>query len=301
MNSHFQALFQFSSGKEPKIWLDFIDYAKRLFAEGKQDLWQNPALLISVYSQAQGLLRSDVFHFPLNQIYAFWLDAHSTEMEKWRGKRPTFVLKKMLALEEPRNILLEVLSGLTELNRDAKPFVLSLGSPRQWLQWISRMVRPGEDPSISGDDVDSAAMYIADFLRNFSTAGISAIVLEETENPLLDMAEMVELYQPILNLAGHYQWSVGFSFLGEVPKCTVFNDKVDFMLFGESDISSLLPYWQEEAAIGGGLNQAFWTHKGDGDRSVLPVQGLLFGTIPEDADPEFVLERLKELRQSTKH
>jgi hypothetical protein len=33
----------------------------------------------------------------------------------------------------------------------------------------------------------------------------------------------------------------------------------------------------------------------------LPVQGLLFGTIPEDADPEMVLERLKELRLSMKH
>ncbi|QSB49931.1 hypothetical protein [Parageobacillus toebii] len=301
MNNHFQVLFQSGSGKEPKIWLDFIDYAKRLFAGGKQDLWQDPALLISAYSQAQGLLRSDVIHFPVNQVYASWLDAHSTEMEKWMGKRPTFVLKKMLALEEPRNILLEVLSGFTELNRDAKPFALSLGSPQQWLQWISKMVRPGEDPFTSSDDVDSAAMYIADYLRNFSTAGISAIVLEEAENPPLDMAEALELYQPILNLAGHYQWSVGFSFPGEVPKCTVFHDKVDFTLFGESDMSSLLPYWQEGAAVGGGLNQAFWTHKGDGDRSVLPVQGLLFGTIPEDADPEMVLERLKELRLSMKH
>jgi hypothetical protein len=301
MNSHFQALFQSGSGKEPKIWLNFIDYAKRLFAEGKQDLWQDPALLISVYSQAQGLLQSDVIHFPVNQVYDSWLEAYSTEIEKWMGKRPTFVLKKILALEEPRNILLEVLSGFTELNRDAKPFALSLGSPQQWLQWISSMVRPGEESSISSDDVDGAAMYLADYLRNFSTAGISSIVLEEVANPPFDMAEALELYQPILNLAGHYQWSVGFSFPGEAPKCTVFNDKIDFTLFRESNMSSLLPYWQEEAAVGGGLNQAFWTHKGAGDRSVLPVQGLLFGTIPENAEPEIVLERLKELRQATKH
>jgi hypothetical protein len=301
MNSQFQTLIQSRTEKELMIWLDYIAYANRLFAGGKPELWQDPYLLITVYSQAQGLLRSDVIHIPVNKVYESWLEANSAEIEKWMGKRTTFVLKKMIALEEPRNILLEVLRGLTQMNSDAKPFALSLGSPQQWLQWISRIVRPSEEPTISNDDVESAAMYLADYLRIYSTAGISAIVMEETDNLISEISERIEFYQPILNLASHYQWSVGFSFPGEANNYLVSEKKVDFTLFGESQITSLLPFWEKKAPIGGGLNHSFWMFNGEERGSEFPVQGLLFGTIPEDANPELVLEKLKELRKSMKH
>lgn len=301
MNSQFQTLFQSGNRNKPRIWLDSITYANRLFAGGKQELWRDPTFLISVLSQAQGLLQSDVIHFPLHQVYAAWVETQSQEVERWIGKRPTFALKKLLASEVTRNIVIDVLKGMTNVNRDSKPLVLSLGSPQKWLQWMSEIVRPGEDPSISHDDVDSASMYLADYLRTYSTTGISAIVLEEAVHPPIGLDEVIELYQPILNLAGHYQWSVGLSLAGESNQWTGINEHVGFTLFGESTTPTLFPYWQQGKAIGGGLNQAFWMRNEKVDGSKLPPEALLFGTIPEEANPEMVLEHLKELRQIATH
>ncbi|WP_078427664.1 hypothetical protein [Alkalihalobacterium alkalinitrilicum] len=292
MTSPVQTLFKAPRG----IWLDYIDYAKQLFSSSNQNIFQNSALLISTYSQAQGLLKSDVIHLSVDQIYSAWIDTHPEDVKSWYGKRLTFALKKLLAMEEPRNILVDMINGLAQLNRDAKPFALNIGSPQYWLQKMSGIIRPNEEQVIGNEDIDSAAMYLSDFLRAFSTSGISAIVIQEVNDPSVGLQEALELYQPVLNLAKHYQWATGLSLPDASSRWEGYETQVDFTLFGGESISCLQSLQSKSTTIGGGLNEDFWNRKENLDKKSIP-QGVLFGKIPQNANPETVLELLNQIRQ----
>jgi hypothetical protein len=286
--------FLFPSDTKRKVWLDFLDYANRLFAAGREDLWSNPDTFISVYSQGQGLLHSDVLSLSILDFYADLINRELDVKEPWTGRRPTFALKKLLALEEPRNVLLDVLSGLQNLYRGNPPIVLAIPSPQRLLLWLDSVVQLDQDHPISHDDIEAAAMYLAEYLRSFSTSGLSAIVIMESDSPLLDLNEALSLYQPVFNIVKHYQWSVGIQQGGTAHEITRGGDEVDFYLYGDSEISALLPLWKKGPAIGGGLNRNFW--EGNSNLPELPSIGLTYGMIPGNAEPEKVLAQLKKLR-----
>jgi hypothetical protein len=277
-----------------KVWLDFIPYAKRLFSSGRNDMWQNPDTFLSVYSQGQGLLRSDVLSIPVGQVYLNVLERESGLVEEWAGKRPTFALKKLLALDEPREFLKEVLAGVQSLYRGSQPIVLTLPSPQLWLQWLHTEVRPGQEISINCDDVEAAAMYVAEYVRAFSTSGLAAVVLEEPVDPVIHHKEAINLYQPIVNLANHYQWAVGLSLSGTTVEFSEGDDEVDFYLLANSDPVTVSAYWEKGLNSGGGLNRDFWS----GEKNVPNPSdyGFAYGEIPEGAEPEMVLSQLKKLR-----
>jgi hypothetical protein len=277
-----------------KVWLDFIPYAKRLFSGERNDIWQNPDTFLSVYSQGQGLLRSDVLNIPVGEVYVRLLERESGLVEEWEGKRPTFALKKLLALDEPREFLREVLAGLQNLYRGVQPIVLTLPSPQKWLQWLHTKVRPGQEISINSDDVEAVAMYLAEYVRAFSTSGLAAVVLEEPADPVIQHKEAIPLYQPIVNLANHYQWSVGISLSGATVEFSEGDDEIDFYLMSNADPAAISGYWEKGLNIGGGLNRNFWS----GEQNVLPLsdRGFAYGEIPEEAEPEMVLSQLKKLR-----
>lgn len=280
-----------------KVWLDFIRYAKRLFSGGRNDIWQNPNTFLSVFSQGQGLLRSDVLSIPVGEVYLKLLERESGLVEEWSGKRPTFVLKKLLALDEPRKFITEVLDGLQNLYRGVHPIVLTLPSPQKWLQWLHKVVRPGQEISINNDDVEAAAMYLAEYVRAFSTSGLAAIVLEEPDDPVFHIKEAITLYQPIVNLANHYQWSVGISLSGTTIEFSEGDYEVDFYLLANSDPVTISRYWEKGLNSGGGLNRDFWSGKQNVPKPY--HNGFAYGEIPKEAEPELVLSQLKKLRSSS--
>lgn len=280
-----------------KIWLDYLDYANRLFAAGRDDLLHNPSTYISVISQGQGLLKSDVIFIHMNDFYRSFIQSHSTVAESWVGKKPTFAIKKTLALEEPKQIVTEVLKGLQSLFYGSKPIVITIDSPKAWIQWLHQMVLPNEQLHFNADELEGVSVYLAEFLRNFSTFGVSAIVINEGKESYLDHMQLLSCCQPILNIAKHYQWLVGYHIEQPVSQnlgIKQISDKVDFTLFSASSIAEMLPHWESGFVSGGGLNKAFWTENGNPHE--IPHGGLLFGKIPADAEPEKVLSRLNFLR-----
>lgn len=282
------------TGPKRRVWLNFIPYANRLFAAGREDIWSNADTFISIFSQGQGLLRSDILSIPLFDFYSAWLHHNSDFVQTWAGKKPTFVLKKLLTVEKPRKEISDILTGLHNLYKGAQPFVLSFPSPQKWLQWLHPMVRPGQELTLNEEDIEAASMYLAEYLRNFSSHGLSAIVMEESHPSNKVMNQVLPLYRPVLNLARHYQWSVGIHLEGSVDELVETIDEIDFYLHGNSDSSTLLPLWEKGTHVGGGLNRNFWSKK-----QVLPdlLQAMLmYGEVPEDAEPETVLSQLKWLR-----
>lgn len=279
------------------MWINFVPYAKRLFAGHEEDLWKHPGRFLSVYSQAQGLLQSDVLSLHIHDFYQAFLGDRSDLMEQWQGKKTTFALKKVLAMEEPRSTLLEVLTGLVGLYADRHPIVLIVPSPQRFLQWVKTMVSPGGEPVIGSHEMDAASMYMADFLRTFSNSKLAGIVLEETYPTASNLKETLELYQPISNLAEHYQWAFGLHLADLQEDVERLKEKVDFVLYEGDNWSSLDQLWKAGMASGGGLDRAFWS--GNVDSENRQMKGLAYGTIPEDAHPEKVLEQLQKLRLSS--
>jgi hypothetical protein len=162
--------------------------------------------------------------------------------------------------------------------------VLVLPSPRAWLRQAYQHAFP--QLQIEPDDaaVDSAAVYTADFLRGFSPTDIAGVLLSEEAEAAAPSAETVSLYRPILNLATHYRWNVGLL-------TPISSENVGPAAAGPD-------FWIAPSLIPGkghGLlvPDSFWS---DAVRPERPEGGFLFATIPANAVPETVLERLALLQ-----
>lgn len=280
------------------IWIDFVDYAERLFAGGRGGLWTDPVQFLSVYSQGQRLLQSDVLSIPISSFFMGWLDAHPEAADSWRGKSATFVCKKLLGLEEPRRVVGDVLSGLESLF-PGHPTALVTDSPRRWLSEARK--RTGAGGAGEGavepeeDEIDAAAMYLADCLRGFSGYRIFALVLDEDATDPERVGGLWSLYQPVWNVADHYQWLKGVRWHGEAVALPV-GREVDFALFPSVSWDGMTALWERGLAAAGGLNPDFWREPGPLPEAA--ARGPAYGIVPADAHPEHVLDHLRTLRES---
>jgi len=276
-----------------KIWINLIHYANQIFANGSDDIWSNTTDFISVYSQGQGLLKSDVLSIPVINVYQDFINRREDIKEEWLGKDPTMIIGELLALEEPKKFLYDVFEGLQNLYMGAHPLVVELPSSQSWLQWLHRYVQPDQPVTIEEDDIEFVSMYLADYLQDFSTLKISGLVIKEHE-PILEPSEILPLYQPVLNVVKHFQWVAGIDPGNKTSSTDDINDKVEFVLYEDSSIPEMKPYWENEEKVGGGLNRDFWINA-EGEVK-LPSKGLAYGTIPPESNPEQVLTQLKLLR-----
>lgn len=271
-----------------------IPYVNELFAKGSDEIWSNPTEFISIFSQGQNLLKSDILSVPIIDVYEKLIDREADLTEQWKGKSPVFILQKLLALDQPNQFLEDTLTGLKNLYMEAIPLVLVIPSPQNLLQWLHAKFQPNKDISIVNDDIEIASMYLAEYLQHFSNLSLSAIVISENEQILVPLHEATTLYQPILNVSRHYQWKVGLECsVSEFDLENLEND-FDFFLLDNSSLDDISLYWKDEINVGGGLNAEFWIN--DKENKNLELTGLTYGEIPQDANPEKVLTQLKWLR-----
>lgn len=264
------------------LWLDYSAYAGRLLANGTVP-WLDVDAASGWVRKAQSLLRSDVVVLPLGEVAASWLEANPDLVKAMGAKRRTvFPLKTLLADEALRAHLVELArvlrSSFTKL-----PLVLSLPSPRLWLAQAYAQALPGEAAEIDADAVDSAAAYMADFLRAFAECGVDGLVLEESAESEPQTAEDQRLYQPVFNVAAHYRWDVGLR-LPPGSRCAAGKDGLAFLL---------APRGQDGLPVGIRVPQGFWS--GEAPPECL-LGGFRYAEIPADAKPESVLDRLAALR-----
>ncbi|WP_162932183.1 hypothetical protein [Solimonas sp. K1W22B-7] len=257
-----------SAGKKP-LWLDYGDYAAALLANGAVP-WLDVTAYVALQRKAQGLLRSDVLPLPLGAVSAAWVAARPALREAMAAKkRAVFPLKTLLADEDLRAHLVDLARGLRACFPDP-PLALACPSPREWVAQAYRLAL-GEDTEVGDDEADSAAVYLADFLRSFGDAGIDVLLLQESTASEPADAAGLELYQPALNVAAHYRWETGL--LAPAGRCAAGTAGLGFVLGPEAILSP--GAWNAAMAAG---------------------QGLRYAAIPADAQPETVLQRLKELR-----
>lgn len=260
------------------LWIDGVSYAERLLADGHAP-WLDLAGLVSWYRQTVNLLRSDVIHIALEPILLAWIDRDSALVADMRErKRSIYPLKALLAAEGLRDHVRDVLASLRETFGTA-PLVLSVPLVGNLIDITYRAAHGGQ-ADFGYDEIDSASVYVADFLRAFADTGLDAVLIGGPHDPVV--ADDIDLHAAIFNAAAHYRWDVGVC-LGDAP----------LSRRGLTPQFIIAPQPEERMRSGLCVSAAFW----DGEAAPpCPSGGLLFIEIPLESLPENVLERLRTLR-----
>ena len=267
----------------PRLWVNFNKYAKNLLLGVEANPWSNPASYLSFYTQAHALVKAEIVVLDIWDLFHHWMvdDENAIKSMSEKG-RATFASKVLLEAYAPRELLAEVLIAINDNYGDSVPIVLVIPSPRSLL---TRSHKSATNNALEPDEmsVDTVSMYMADFLRYFSEMNLSGILLVEDENNLPSSPEEVVWYQPVLNVAKHYRWSVGLQLPFEKDS---FNkpDEIDFTIVPEqSDVSS--------HSLGVDISDSIWTSE-----NIEKNDGFIYFTIPVDINPEKVLETLAKIK-----
>ena len=272
-----------SGAAQRPLWLDSTDYTARLL-EGGEPPWLQVADFLAWQRKAHGLVRSDVVTLPAAPVIEAMLARHPQLRTAMAGKsRVLFPLKTLLADVSVREQLSEMLGGLRACFPGV-PLALVLPSPRRWIA-LSYAQAFGSAATCAADvdEFDSAAMYVADFLRAFSESGLDIVLLDEAEGGEPVSSEQIEWYRPVLNIAMHYRWMIGL----RLPRAEVSPGAVDGLGF-------FIAPRGLDAPTGIATPSAFWT--GSSAPPCLPGQ-FRHAEIPADANPELVLDRIALLHQ----
>lgn len=265
------------------LWLDATDYAARLFAGG-QAPWRDSVALVAWYRQTQGLLRSDVVAVPIWRIASAWFDAHPELRASMTARsRAVYPLRTLLADEALRAHVGSIVRALRSSIGDGL-LVLVLPSPRRAVTAAYEMAFADRGPpEVGEDETDSAGPYMADFLREFADAGVDALLLEEDARSEPASPAEVTWYQTVFNVVAHYRWDAGLRVPGtRYPG-------------GASNVAFVIAPRRVLAEVASVEAPADFWH-GAEPPSLREAGGFRFATIPVQAQPERVLDRLALLR-----
>lgn len=276
-----------AGGDSGKLWIDFNAYTKKLLLAEGENPWTNPAAYMSYYGQAHGLVNADVAVLDVWDLFHHWMLEDDEAIPSMAGKkRITVAAKVMLEAFAPRELLAEVLTAVNNNYGGSVPIALAMPSPRSLLIKANKAAN-NTDVEPEESHIDTASMYMADYLRYFSETGLSGVLLMEDPASMPTSSEELSWYQPIYNIAKHYRWSAGvhlpFSEDGfSVP------DDVNF---------SIVPISCPIAAssLGVDISTPLWSADGDIE-AIKSVNAFKYVSIPEDTTPEVVLDTLSSLR-----
>lgn len=265
------------------LWVDDMEYAARLLAGGEVP-WFDAAAYLSWRRAAQGLVKSDVIALTVGPMFAAWVAADPALRAAMLAKRRvTFPLKTLLAAQTLRLQAGEMLAGLRSMAA-ALPLAIVCPSPRAWLLDAHRLAHGEAAPEVGEEEVDTATVYCADFLREFAGSGIDSVLLEESPSSEPAGAEELAWYRSVLNVGAHYRWDMGLRMAGD--------------RYAGTDVPGfdycISPRPRRAACSGIAIAADFWRGAAPGDL----VADFRFARIPPDTAPETALDRLAQLRAS---
>jgi hypothetical protein len=266
-------LDRLAASTRPLLWLDDIDYSERLLAGGAAP-WLDVASLVSWRRKALVLFDPDQVTLPLAPLSAAWIREHEALRKEMAAKRrATAPLRTLLASVGLRAHVAETLGAFRASS--PLPLALVIPSPRRWVMDAQRAAF-GEAATADEDASDGASVIIADFLRSFGECGVDVLLLEEDSASAPASSGELGWYRSTINVARHYGWDVGLR--SELPLDA--QGEIDFV------ISPSSTRYVEVGAD-------FWS---TGAIAPLSAGGFRFLTVPADAQPQIVLDRLDALR-----
>ena len=267
------------------LWINGWIYGEKLLCKGAVP-WSDVAAFVSFFNQLQGLLKSDVLTIDLADFYKHWLASHPALLDAMGAKsRLGYALRTLLADPEARRYLKEIIGAICEVHKDT-PVLVSFPSPRYWVGRAHCQAKQIAEVEVSWQDAESGAMYLADFLREFSSCSLSGIALLEEESEAPKSDEEIAHYRPLLNVAKHYGWSVVLDGCAD-----------SYMPSPEVGVSLCLSLSNKKAQ-GRKLSSSFWDD-GCASGNGIAADQFWHVDIPADAVPEKVLDALATLREKS--
>ena len=276
-----QHLLTISADRNP-LWIDAWRYGENLLNKGQPAPWDDVGQLVSFAGKLQALVASDVLMVEVQSFYDHWLAQNPALLQAMAEKRRLgYPLRTLLADEAARAQLHQVVQALCDSNSQL-PLLLTMPSPRQWMARACCQARGIESVDVSWDDAESASMYLADNLRTYADCPLSGLLIRDEPGEGPSNASELARYQPLVNVAAHYQWQVVLDGCGE----------------GEVDTAAAGGVLLLGADIGGlsgvrvtGIDEP------PGVAASLPGNCYFHVAVPENATPERVLEFLDNLRR----
>ena len=259
-------------------WLDGTKFAKKTLLKSGEIPCMNSTGTASLFGQLEGVLSADALTLPLMEVLTTWLQANPQALMDMSGKkRVRYAVKKLLTHPVFRHDLKELLSSIGGVVR-GEIFVVLPGNS-EVTRWAHTQANPdAEFFDMTELDVDSVSVYLADLVREFKECGVTAVIAS-VGNEDMAAGARPELYQPIANVAEHYQWSFG---------CLLNTEADDAPFKDGADIVVSLGSAANVAVLG----NAFWQ---DG---VLPEPAaVIYSQVPVELAPEQIRKHIASLKQ----
>jgi hypothetical protein len=269
------------SGRSRAVWFDSLAYCREKLLSGEPLPWHSPGDLTAFFGKAQGMFRSDALLVDLGDLYG-QLVAEDDELRSAMAarSRPGYALRALLADERARAVAQEAVAAVAA-TAGVVPVVLSLPSPAHWLT-ITAMQAGQDITPPDADRAETAAMYVADFLRTFAASGVDGLLLDEGPTPAGELVDP-EAYRSVLNVAAHYEWPV-------LVRSDTTSAWPHGAVAGVAAWLGTVADGQPIARWGVVAGQDFWT----GEERITDSD-LVLAVVPADADPEAVMQRVRAL------
>ncbi len=269
------------SGRARPTWFDAAAYGRARLLGGGDVPWDSPAELSSFFAKIGGMFRSDAILVDLADLFAQRVAADQQLRAAMAARsRPGYALRTLLGDEQTRGTAAEAVQVLAATSGPV-PLVLTVPTPGRWL--VAAAQQAGSDPGPpDAAQAETAAIYSADFLRTFAGAGVDGLLLDEGRVPAGELTHP-KAYQPVLNVAGHYEWPVLIQ--TDAAPAWPHGPVPDIALW----LGSAAPS-QPAGRWGVVADADFWE---GADPSA--GAGLVLAAVPAEADPEAVMKRVRAL------
>ena len=261
-----------SEAGQPLRWLEWLDYGRKVILNGREIPWNDTTALASFFGQGCDLLQLGMVSFDLEAYLDWWLKENSSALDAMKGKRRIgFALKTLLGDQGLRTGVVDILGSLAAAS--STPVVLGLPSPRRLLPWAHDLANGGHTDSVDEIAVDSATVYLADFLRALADTGIAGVLVRESGGN--DYGDSLgTLYRPVVNVAQTYQWMVSLD-LGDCRATGL--DDFDLVISREAVDAGIVVH---------SVSSEFW------ESGQWQASAVVYGEVPVDGVPEKILEVL---------
>jgi len=194
------------SGRARPLWFDAAAYGRAKLLGGGQLPWHSPAELTAFFGKTQAMFGSDAILADIADVFAQRAAADEALRTAMAARsRPGYALRTLLGDEQARATAAEAVRVLAATS-GAVPLILTAPAPGRWLAAAAQQAGSDPGPPNAGQ-AETAAMYSADVLRTFAGAGVDGLLLDEGQVPADELIPP-EAYQPVLNIADHYEWPV---------------------------------------------------------------------------------------------
>ena len=255
------------------LWLEYDDYAGRVFAGAPADWLGQAVRFANTLGQARKVVRTHVLTVDLTASGLARAAAEGAPAER---------ATQALADAAARAFGAEVVDALAHKFAGDTDLVLKVASPRDLL----RRCGATEEPSF--DELDDLATALAGIVRSLADKPIAGLLVARTSAAPWT-ADEADAYEPLFSAAHHYGWVTAMA----VDATLLAEDfaGVDILLCAEADLAAA----KGSRRLGGGLSSAYWSGT---SAAALPPGALAYGVIPVDGEPEHIVERCAQLPYS---